>query len=182
MKNTLPIVLLLVLGHIVWAQDSLRVVGDDSSKLVKQQQTQELLKKLLQEAQTEVLQEQQEQNANQKTDSEDVGLEIDGLVMNETKSKIGQDFYEMFFTRWHAPSNAKNYSLTISEKGAGAWGSWVLIQVNETVIYQNRLKPNTLEIEEAAQSAISIVYNYLVNYEEYKKQLSGDDLKGSGIF
>jgi len=42
-------------------------------------------------------------------------LEIDGLIIDETRSKIGRDFYDMFYHRWIAPNAASNYSILIKE-------------------------------------------------------------------
>ncbi len=49
-------------------------------------------------------------------DAVDVNLEIDGLLIDETKTKSGRDFYEYFYKDWTAPIGAKNYTIYITEK------------------------------------------------------------------
>jgi len=141
----------------------------DNKKSIK---TQRLLEKLLKEAKKEV------ESEKKKKD----GLEVDGLIFNETKTKIGQEFYDFFFTMWQAPKEAKDYTIYISEKGAGMWGSWVLVLVNEKIVYQNRLIPRNDIIEEAAKSATMTTKNFLIKFRHIQQQLEGKDMSGTGIF
>jgi len=112
----------------------------------------------------------------------DVEIEIDGLLVNETKTKAGNDFYGMFYDGWEAPATAKNYSITVSEKPYQLTSSLITISINEEIVYQSILQPRQDLIESQTQEAIGVVQNYLTNYEEIMKQMNGEDLGGSGIF
>lgn len=151
--------------------------GKEKKVEQKLSDTQKKLEKLLEEAEEEV-----EKEAKKKAEVKSSGMEIDGLIINETKTKIGQEFYEVFYTVWEPPEGIKNYTIFISEKGAGQWGSWVLLKVNETLTYQNRLIPRSEEIGNAAKYAVELTKNFLLNYEQYQKQLEGKDMKGTGIY
>ncbi len=107
--------------------------------------------------------------------------EITGLIMQETMTKVGYDFYEYFFLRWEAPQGiaVKDYNIVIAERASPMWGSWVQVDVNERTIWNSMLRPRSEEIEEAAQQAMEVTKEYLINYEKY--QMKTPDLVGTGI-
>ena len=115
-------------------------------------------------------------------DASDDNLEIDGLIIDRTKSKLGRDFYQLFYSKWEAPYGIHGYDITISEKPVPGRGSLIQIEVKGTLIFNRRLTPRYAEIEQAAELGIRITLNYLYNYENYQRQLSGEDMKGSGIY
>ncbi|HPG40738.1 MAG TPA: CsgE family curli-type amyloid fiber assembly protein [bacterium] len=158
-----------------------------SDKEKKSQNTKALLEKLLQEARQEVQQQadtvkETEQTETVKNTRPGDVLEIDGLIINDTKTKIGQEFYEYFYTLWEPPAGVYDYTIYISEMPTGQSGSWVFININDISIYQNRLTPRSDEIEEAARQATGFTGNYLVNYTQDQKQMAGDDMAGTGIY
>lgn len=114
--------------------------------------------------------------------SEPVDLEIDGLIVDETVTKSGRDFYQVFYSLWEPPPNASNFTIRISEKPARGIGTVVMIDINDARIIETPLQPRYDIIEAIAEQATRSIYNYLLNYEQIQQQLSGDDLSGSGIF
>ena len=77
-------------------------------------------------------------------------LEIDGLILDETRSKIGRDFYEIFYNRWTPPSGAKDFLITIRELPGRGIGSRISIEVNENIILYRFLQPRNDLVEEEA--------------------------------
>ena len=114
--------------------------------------------------------------------SNEVELEIDGLLVDDTKTKAGKDFYDLFYSGWEVPVSAKNYSITISEKPYRLTTTLIVISINNDIVYQDVLQPRQDMIEAQSQDAISTTQNYLANYEEITKQLNGDDMNGNGIY
>lgn len=109
-------------------------------------------------------------------------LEIDGLVVDETQTKLGRDFYDIFYSRWEAPLRVTDYTIVISEKPLPRLGTQVSINVNETLVFQRFLQPRYEAIEEFALQGIRIVLIYLHQYEQTKHDLESGDMQGSGIF
>jgi len=109
-------------------------------------------------------------------------LEIDGLIVSEAISKIGNEFYEIYYSKWTAPPNAKNFTITISEKPFPRLGNLILIKVNDTKVFERFVQPRYELIVESVDQAIQYTANYLINYEKIQRDLGGDDLSGSGIF
>lgn len=123
-----------------------------------------------------------EQLIHQPIKATDVEIEIDGLLVDDTKTKAGKDFYDMFYDGWEAPKDARNYSITVSEKPFRLTSTLIVISINDDIVYQAILQPRQDLIEVQTDEAISTTQNYLANYEEITKQLNGDDMAGTGIY
>jgi curli production assembly/transport component CsgE len=122
------------------------------------------------------------QTIKQHAKSSDVDIEIDGLLVDDTKTKNGKDFYDLFYSNWEAPQNAKNYTITISEKPFRLTSTLIVVSINENPVYQAILQPRQDIIESQTGEAIFTTQDYLSNYEEIMKQINGEDLTGSGIY
>ena len=114
--------------------------------------------------------------------SRDAEIEIDGLLIDETKTKNGRDFYDYFYRDWLPPQKAKNYSIFVTERPYRLTTTMIEIRINETLVFQSFLQPRSDIVEMLAQQAIARTALYLQNYEEIVKQLEGADQSGSGIF
>lgn len=109
-------------------------------------------------------------------------IEIDGLILDETRSKIGRDFYELFYNRWTPPADAKDFLITIKELPARGIGARVSIQVNDNIILYRFLQPRGDLVEQEANISISVVRNYLLRSENIKQDMEAGDQMGSGIY
>jgi len=116
------------------------------------------------------------------TNSNDYEIEIDGLLVDDTKTKTGKDFYDLFYSGWEAPKGAKNYTISVSEKPFRLNSTLIVVSINDNPVYQSVLQPRQDIVEGLSDDALSTTYSYLANYEEIQKQLNGDDMTGSGIF
>ncbi|KAA9327176.1 hypothetical protein F0P96_18235 [Hymenobacter busanensis] len=108
--------------------------------------------------------------------------EIEGLVVDQTITKVGHDFYDVFYTRWEAPPGASDFTVIIHEKPARGTATLVSVEVNDSEIMELPLQPKFDVVEAAAQDAVASVQEYLANYEAIRRQLDGADQSGSGIF
>ena len=112
----------------------------------------------------------------------DADLNIDGLLVDDTKTKSGKDFYDLFYQQWEAPAGAKNYTIFIIEKPFRLTTTMIEILINETLVYQSFLQPRYDYIETLTEQAVSQTAIYLANYEEIVRQLNGNDRSGTGIY
>ncbi|WKN42130.1 CsgE family curli-type amyloid fiber assembly protein [Tunicatimonas pelagia] len=110
------------------------------------------------------------------------GVEINGLVVDETVTKVGRDFYELFYQQWNAPISTINYSLFIRERPMNGLGSQIAIYINETEIFAQAVQPRHEVVESLAHYAVSLANQYVQNYESIVQQLGNQDQQGSGIF
>lgn len=109
-------------------------------------------------------------------------LEVDGLIVDNTVTKMGRDFYDIFMSKWEAPPNAKNFTITIRELPSLGIGTAVVVEINDHQVIEVPLQPRYDIIEEIATYAVGRCYEYLEHYEQIQQELSGDDLSGSGIY
>lgn len=110
-------------------------------------------------------------------------LEIGQLIIDNTFSKAGNDFQQIFNTRWSWPTqNADQIIITISERPSFLNSTLIEITINELKVFESFLQPRYDVLEETAAQAIDITLQYILNYEDVVKQLSGEDLSGSGIY
>jgi len=113
-------------------------------------------------------------------------VEIDGLIIDQTQTRIGQEFYQNFVTFWEAPLGIEDYNILITEMANPTWGSWIWIEVgglvSKEIVYREILKPRSEEIEKTAQKGVEVVREYLYRLIEYGKEVTEKDMSGTGIY
>ncbi|WP_167856691.1 CsgE family curli-type amyloid fiber assembly protein [Hymenobacter aquaticus] len=97
--------------------------------------------------------------------------EIEGLVMDQTITKVGHDFYDAFYGMWEAPAEVGDYTIIIHEKPARGTSTLVSVEVNENELLELPLQPKAEVIEETAQYAFEVATNFLVQSRNDSKHL-----------
>lgn len=108
-------------------------------------------------------------------------LEIDGLIIDETRSKIARDFYDLFYKKWIAPAGAKNFSIYVREEPSRGRGAQISLTLNEQKIFQNFVPPRYDALENVVNFAIRITRARLRDQANIDTQLKEEDQMGSGI-
>jgi len=93
----------------------------------------------------------------------DILTGISGMVIDETRSKIGRDFYDLFYQNWTAPEEVSGFTITITEQPAPGLGTIISVKANDTETFKYRLQPRYDFIQQAARYAVRLTYNYLKN-------------------
>ncbi|MEQ8323340.1 MAG: CsgE family curli-type amyloid fiber assembly protein [Vicingaceae bacterium] len=111
-------------------------------------------------------------------------LEISGLVIDQTRSKIGRDFYDAFFYNWNTITPPKgDFSIIITEQPIRGSLSQLTVSVNDVTVSQRFLQLRTTEIEEYAEISVNQVIRFMQQEKEMSKRLlREDDQMGSGIY
>lgn len=104
-------------------------------------------------------------------------LEIDGLIIDETRTKIGRDYYELFYNQWEAPAGAKNFTIKIKELPSRGRGAQIQVFVNEEKLIHRSLQPRQEMIEDLASRSVSALANWLVQNAQKEK-----DIKNEGLY
>lgn len=89
------------------------------------------------------------------------GLEIGGLIINRTISRMGRDFFKTFSDQWETPSEAGNFMLEVSEQPAPSMGALVMVKVDNQIVFKARLQPRNDGLTQKARQAIMMCYRYL---------------------
>ncbi|WP_340198994.1 CsgE family curli-type amyloid fiber assembly protein [Ascidiimonas sp. W6] len=97
----------------------------------------------------------------------DDGIEIKGLVIDNVVSKVGKDFYDLFY-RQYSLRNIKSGSLvTIEEQLGIGIGTRIVVKVDEDIVFEGFARPNEEYLEQMANAVVGKVLKYL---EQKKKQ------------
>jgi len=94
------------------------------------------------------------------------GISMSGLVVDETHSVIGRDFYTQFQGHWTRPENVSDYTIRIRERPLPQFGSRLTVRVGQTTIFQGHLRPQYRQIDQAAQQAVARAQYYLTEFYE----------------
>ncbi len=114
--------------------------------------------------------------------SRDPEMEIDGLIISETLTKIGVDFYDLFYQRWVPPPTASGYEVRIEELPAPGFGTLIVVNVNETTVFQRVLQPRYDQLEASAELAVSLTQRHVNDQQRLIQQLYEEDQQGTGIY
>lgn len=100
-------------------------------------------------------------------------IEVPGLVTDNTITRIGHDFYREFTDHWEEEYPG---SITINERPSARWGSWIIIKVDQDVLYQTFLFPNKRDFDKQINIALATVYESLQKRAINKALLNTGDL------
>lgn len=108
--------------------------------------------------------------------------EINGLVIDQTQTRVGAEFYRLFTLFWELPRIEENprVSIMVVERASAQWGFWILILVNDNVAFQSVMKPQPDDIERDVRMAVSAVQQHIVALSR-GNQVLDPDISGSGI-
>jgi curli production assembly/transport component CsgE len=122
-------------------------------------------------------------NASMSADTTNYLVEIDRLIVDETISKAGHDFMELFFNAWNWPAIANgSFMMVLTERPFRGISTQIIISVNDLVVFESFLQSRYDFLETLTEQAIEQTTNYLINYESILKELEGADMKGTGIY
>lgn len=110
-------------------------------------------------------------------------IEIGQLIIDNTFSKAGNDFQQIFNTLWNWPlHDGEEFIITIGERPSFSNATLIEVRVNDLKVFERFLQPRYDAVEETATQAMDLTLQYILNYEEIVKELNGEDLSGSGIY
>ncbi len=101
-----------------------------------------------------------------------VRMEIDGIIMDETMSKAGRDFYEIFFSQWVRPKGFYNYYIKIKERPFRFNNTMIEVYLNETLLYQSMLQRRYDDIEQMAKESNRRTLNFINQEKNNQRALN----------
>lgn len=132
------------------------------------------------------------------------------LLLDNSRSKIGRDFYDIFFREFAAlPKNPAPALLPLTPAGkpdalarptlegseitafvvtldelpaAGIGTAQLSITLNDQLIWQNYVPLRQDVIEAYARNAAETLSQYILNYKDVQQQLGSEDQQGTGIY
>lgn len=86
---------------------------------------------------------------------------VAGIVLDETRSKTGRDFYNAFYEAWSKWKGVENSVVRVAEKPGPGMGSIVFVEVNYEEIFELRLRPGDQRTKQAGDVAAARTLSYL---------------------
>ncbi len=109
---------------------------------------------------------------NKKEQVLDDGIEIVGIVTEDTKTKPGRDFYEAFYSKYNLNQIKGNRVVKIEEKLSLGRNTIVQINIDDTLIHEFFLNPNQEYIEQMSNVSIRKVFKYFQDLKKNKNYIS----------
>lgn len=100
------------------------------------------------------------------------GIELVGIVTNDTKTKVGKDFYDLYYYEYRDKNiNAKKI-ITVSEELSFARNTKIIISIDNVSIYEFLARPDEEFLYLVAQESVNATYAHLVNLERQSKYIT----------
>jgi len=99
----------------------------------------------------------------------EVEIEIKGLVVENTKTKFGKDFYDAFYQLYLRKGTNYPFVVNINEKPFPGTGSLISVEVEDQNIIEFQTRPDLEYLEKAAEYALERIENYNKNRKKVEK-------------
>ncbi|MDB5885558.1 MAG: hypothetical protein JWR74_1729 [Polaromonas sp.] len=86
-----------------------------------------------------------------------------GVVVNQTITLIGQDFYLNFVAAWRDKPLSERYTLSVHERPSARLGSQVWVEYGNRRVFQTFLPPARARAKDAGLDAVEVAYQNIVD-------------------
>ena len=156
--KTIAVLLIYDLDNKIIGQDRI-VFNDDPEDEAKK-------KKLL----LEKLKQEQEKSLDVSLEKKD-GLELNGIVVEDTKTKPGRDFYKLFYSLYSQNNINGNKVVTIKEILALGRNTKIEVIVGDDKIFSFFVRPSAEYLKQMNDYAIISVYKHFKKLEKESKTI-----------
>lgn len=120
-----------------------------------------------------VLGEEKPKTENNKSslDKPNDGLEMVGIISNETKTKLGNDFYDYFYSFYNKIKINSSKIVTIEEELTFARTTKIGVKIENETINEFISKPDEEFLSYMAEDSANKVFEYLKNLEKQSKMI-----------
>jgi len=88
-----------------------------------------------------------------------------GVVVNQTITMIGQEFYQEFMALWREKEQIERFVLSIHERASARQGSQIWITFGEKRVFQAQLPSTRSRVRDLSQHAVEIAYQQIIDTE-----------------
>lgn len=145
----------------ILSQSSVNIQKNDAVKVflyIKDEQTDKLISK-----DSLIINAKNFENKISKVNEDDI-FELKGLTIDQTKTKTGKDFYDMFYLEYSKLPEKISNAVTISELPTMGRGSQISVEIEDKTLYSFVANPNEEYLAEQANFSMKIILDY------YKKK------------
>ncbi|WP_415326023.1 CsgE family curli-type amyloid fiber assembly protein [Chryseobacterium sp. MMS23-Vi53] len=91
---------------------------------------------------------------------EEVFSEIKGLTIDETKSKVGKDFYDLFYIQYSQIPDKSASAVTITELPLRGTSGQISIEMDDKVIYSFMTNPGEDYLKEQLAATLKTIKEF----------------------
>jgi curli production assembly/transport component CsgE len=99
------------------------------------------------------------------------GTEAEGLVLDQALTKLGHDFYDLFYSAFEAPPGSTNFTVLIGERPGRGNSSLVVLTVDEQELLETPLPTRLDQMEELVAETVAIAQDYLAEAQRMSSLL-----------
>lgn len=103
-------------------------------------------------------------------------LIMTGFIFDQTRTRLGREFYDLFAMSWDSQESPVSLNITISELTDPRFGSQISIFVEENLVYSTILRPRFEELENTVNEAVNAILQYILMLTEQQRALQ-EELK-----
>lgn len=99
-----------------------------------------------------------------------------GIVLNQTITVGGQDFYRQFVALWRDKPLTETYAISVHERPSARFGTQVWIEYAQRRMFQSALPNNRTAIGALSARAVEAAYQSVVDTDVQRLLFQQDDL------
>lgn len=99
-----------------------------------------------------------------------------GLVLDQTVTVLGHEFFSAYADAWRELDGLQRYSVTIQEVPTARFGSTVKVLAKGRIVYQALLRPNRQAARELAPNVAGDIFQALIRAEAEQALFRDPDL------
>lgn len=100
------------------------------------------------------------------------GFELSGIISDDTKTKVGKDFYDFYYYSYNDKKINSKKIVTVSEELSFARNTKIIISIENNTVYEFLAKPDEEFLIMVAEDSVYATYVYLKNLEKQSEQIT----------
>lgn len=118
--------------------------------------------------------------SNIKEKFQDSALEFGGIIIDHTRTRMGREFYDLFYSNWEDPEGVGDFMIKIEEFPFRGRNTMIVVWLDDDKLIETPLRPQYDYIEGLSGYAISQLTQVLAQRKEAQRNLN-DEFRDTGI-
>lgn len=98
------------------------------------------------------------------------------MVVGQTVTVPGQDFYQYFVARWRDQPSSERYMISVHERPSARLGNLVWVEYERMRLFQTILPVSRSQIRQVSEQAAELTWQRLIEFELERTLYNDADL------
>lgn len=112
-----------------------------------------------------------EEKKNESLRTNETDLEISGIVLDDTKSKMGKDFYDIYYSKYNSAAINGKQIVQVEEQMSIGRNTIIKVTIDNRVIMEFITNPNEEYLTQKADDAIKNTIKYFKDLEKLRNRI-----------